>query len=117
MQDDATPKLSISVRSWSSAPTRAGGVRVGMLPLQSDEVLEVEDYEKAYQDPLTDLINWSLWITMAICGLGVVIVAAKIVMGYLDGNPQREAHSLLWVMGGCLLALSATSIASALVFT
>ncbi|UGQ09015.1 hypothetical protein LO772_18775 [Yinghuangia sp. ASG 101] len=62
-------------------------------------------------------MNYSLWITLAICGIGVVIVAGKIVMGYLDGqSPQREAFGLLWVLGGCLLALSATGIASTLIF-
>ncbi|WTW98820.1 hypothetical protein OG216_38180 [Streptomycetaceae bacterium NBC_01309] len=68
-----------------------------------------------YQQPLLKLIGYALYITLAVCAIGVVIVAAKIVIGYLDGNPQREAFGLFWVMGACLLALSATGIATALI--
>lgn len=79
--------------------------------------LLADKYEDEYKEPLIDLMNYSLWIALAVCGLGVVIVAGKIVMGYLDQtSPQREAFGLLWVLGGCFLALSATSIASALKF-
>lgn len=61
------------------------------------------------------LLNYSLYITLSVCALGVVIVAAKIAIGYINGDPQREAFGLFWVMGACLLTLSATGIVSALI--
>lgn len=68
-----------------------------------------------YQEPLQKLVNYSLWITLAICALGVVIVAAKIAIGYLNGDPQGEAFGLFWVLGGCVLAMSASGIAATFV--
>lgn len=68
-----------------------------------------------YRTPLLTIVARSLYITLAICVIGVIIVAAKIVIGYLDGSPQREAFGLFWVIGACLLAASATGIVSALI--
>lgn len=84
--------------------------------LLMEKYLLANTYEDEYQAKLVQLIDYSLWVTLAVCGISVVVVAAKIVMGYLDGNPQSEAFGLLWVMGGVFLALSATSLVSALVF-
>ncbi|WP_436787974.1 hypothetical protein [Yinghuangia sp. YIM S10712] len=77
---------------------------------------EVEKYEKAYKQPLVEMISYALWITVFICALGLIIAAAKIVVGYLEGNPRREVFGVFWVMAGCLLATSATSIATELLF-
>ncbi|WP_436772180.1 hypothetical protein [Yinghuangia sp. YIM S09857] len=73
------------------------------------------DEKSDYEAYVMRLVEGALWYALAVCALGVLIVAAKIVMGVIEGNPQREAFGLLWVMGGCLLAVSATAIVSALV--
>lgn len=79
--------------------------------------IPLADESTDYKEPVMEFVNYALWITLAICAIGVIIVAAKIVMGYIDGNPQRESFGLLWVLGGVLLALSATGVASVLVST
>lgn len=76
--------------------------------------IPLADESTDYQEPVMEFVDYALWITLSMCAIGVIIVAAKIVMGYLDGNPQRESFGLLWVLGAALLALSATAIGSAL---
>lgn len=61
------------------------------------------------------VLNWSMWIVMLLAVLGVLIVAAMMVVQNRRGEGGEHAQRLGFVLVGCILAGVAAGVVNALV--
>jgi hypothetical protein len=66
-----------------------------------------------FEKGIIKLLGWVLWIATAACVGGVLVTGAKMAMAWRGGGDSNVAQ-LGWVLLGCVLLGTATSIVNAL---
>jgi hypothetical protein len=73
----------------------------------------------AVQPPGTEglltVLNWVTWIVTAACVFGVLVVAGMMAVSHRRGQGSEAVGNLGWVMGGCVLAASASQLVNVLI--
>lgn len=65
-------------------------------------------------DKVTTVISWIAWGVFAVAVLGVLLVAGRMMLKHQRGEGAEAAGGLGWVLGGCILAASASGLVGAL---
>ena len=68
---------------------------------------------KELQTQILNLLGWVLWLATAACVVGVLVTGARMAIAYRGGGDANVAQ-LGWVLLGCVLIGTATSIVNAL---
>lgn len=63
---------------------------------------------------ITTIISWIAWVVFAVCVVGVLIVAGAMALAHRRGEGGQHAANLGWVLGGAILAGSASAVIGAL---
>jgi hypothetical protein len=65
--------------------------------------------------PVTTIISWTAWIVFALCVAGILTVGGKLAIAHQQGRGGEHGQGLAFVLGGAVLAASASGLIGALV--
>jgi len=83
----------------------------GILPRLTD----VDPTQPPGTEQVQTIINWIGWGVMTLGIVGILIVAAKMMINNRRGEGGENAAGLGWVFGGLILASAAGALVGALV--
>ena len=65
--------------------------------------------------PLTTVLSWAAWTVFALAILGILLVAGKMIISHQQGRGGEHGQGLAFVLGGIILAASASALVGVLV--
>ncbi|MGY1638775.1 hypothetical protein ACI78V_19175 [Geodermatophilus sp. SYSU D00742] len=87
--------------------------------LSSPVALAVVDPGQGVAPPgsegIVTIVQWVAWTVLAVCVVGVLLVGARMALAHRRGEGAEHAVSLAYVLGGAVLAGSASALVAALV--
>jgi hypothetical protein len=87
--------------------------------LSSPVALAVVDPGQGVAPPgsegIVTIVQWVAWTVLAVCVVGVLLVGARMALAHRRGEGADHAVSLAYVLGGAVLAGSASGLIAALV--
>ncbi|MGY1634284.1 hypothetical protein ACI784_21505 [Geodermatophilus sp. SYSU D01186] len=87
--------------------------------LSSPVALAVVDPGQGVAPPgsegIVTIVQWVAWTVLAVCVVGVLLVGARMALAHRRGEGAEHAVSLAYVLGGAVLAGSASGLVAALV--
>lgn len=66
-------------------------------------------------DSFSTILGWVMWIVVALCILGVFLVAGRMAVNHRRGEGADHASALGWVLGACVLVGSGAGLVGSLV--
>lgn len=83
------------------------------------EVLAVLDPGQGAPPPgaegIATIVEWVAWTVLAVCVVGVLLVAGRMALAHRRGDGGQYAAELGFVLGGAVLVGSASGLIAALV--
>lgn len=87
--------------------------------LVTDDLLAVLDPGQGVPPPgaegIATIVEWVAWTVLAVCVVGVLLVAGRMAVAHRRGDGGRYAVELGFVLGGAVLVGSASGLIAALV--
>lgn len=65
--------------------------------------------------PVTTVVAWVAWTVFALCVVGILTVGGKLAIAHQQGRGGEHGAGLAYVLGGAVLAASASALIGALV--
>lgn len=94
----------------TDAAHRVAATLAAALPAPRDGVPEPVSTAPPGSDKILKVLDWGLWVAIAIAVGGVLVVAGKMAINHRRGEAGEHASGLAWVLVGCILMGSASGI-------